>query len=156
MLSKKEVKDIHSLSLKKHRDETKLFVAEGPKIVEELIQLAPFNVLGVYGLEDWTSSHTRFHETVTIETISPEVLEKISHLKTPNKVLAVLQQFISERPIIKSVALYLDTIQDPGNFGTIIRIADWFGIENVICSAGCADLYNPKVVQSTMGSVARV
>ena len=156
MLSKKEVKDIHSLSLKKHRDETKLFVAEGPKIVEELIQLAPFNVLGVYGLEDWTSSHTDLGESVTIETINTEVLEKISHLKTPNKVLAVLQQFISERPVVESVALYLDTIQDPGNFGTIIRIADWFGIENVICSAGCADLYNPKVVQSTMGSVARV
>ena len=156
MLSKKEVKDIHSLSLKKHRDETKLFVAEGPKIVEELIQLAPFNVLGVYGLEEWTSLHADFNKSVTIETIPPEVLEKISHLKTPNKVLAVLQQFISERPVIESIALYLDTIQDPGNFGTIIRIADWFGIENVICSAGCADLYNPKVVQATMGSVARV
>src|SRR5688572_27157578 len=120
MLSKKEVKDIHSLSLKKHRDETKLFVAEGPKIVEELIQLAPFNVLGVYGLEEWTSSHAKFNGDVSIETISPEILEKISHLKTPNQVLAVMQQFISERPVVDTVALYLDTIQDPGNFGTII------------------------------------
>ena len=156
MLSKKEVKDIQSLSLKKHRDETKLFVAEGPKIVEELILLSPFNVLGVYGLEDWTSAHTELADAVRIETISAEILGKISHLKTPNKVLAVLQQFSVEIPVIEGVSIYLDTIQDPGNFGTIIRIADWFGIKNIICSAGCADLYNPKVVQSTMGSIARV
>jgi RNA methyltransferase, TrmH family len=156
MLSKKEVKDIQSLSLKKHRDESQLFVAEGPKIVEELIQLAPFNVLGVYGLEEWTHANLKFSDVVTIETIAPELLEKLSHLKTPNKVLAVLQQFKTESPNIDSVALYLDTIQDPGNFGTIIRIADWFGIEHVVCSAGCADLYNPKVVQATMGSIARV
>ena len=156
MLSKKIVKYIQSLSLKKFRDAGDAFVAEGPKIVEELIQLAPFNVLGVYGLEEWTSSHNKLKESVTIETIAPEVLEKISHLKTPNKVLAVLQQFITEKPVIKSVALYLDSIQDPGNFGTIIRIADWFGLENIICSQGCADMYNPKVVQASMGSISRV
>ena len=156
MLSKKEVKDIHSLSLKKYRDETKLFVAEGPKIVEELIRLAPERILGVYGLEEWTTLHSNFSNSVKLETILPETLEKLSHLKTPNQVLALVKQFPSEKPHIQSLAIYLDTIQDPGNLGTIIRIADWFGIGDVVCSAGCADLYNPKVVQSTMGSIARV
>jgi TrmH family RNA methyltransferase len=94
---------------------------------------------------------------VPVETITEDELQKISQLQTANQVLAVLKQLTVEKPVVENEwALYLDTIQDPGNFGTIIRIADWFGIKHIICSKGCTDLYNPKVVQSTMASIARV
>jgi RNA methyltransferase, TrmH family len=156
MLSKKEVKDIQSLSLKKNRDETKLFVAEGPKIAEELVSLVPGRVKGVFALEAWIREQPSFPPGFRIESIPAEVLEKISGLKTPNQVVIVLEQFPVQKPDITGWALYLDTIQDPGNLGTIIRTADWFGIKNIICSKGCADMYNPKVVQSTMASIARV
>jgi TrmH family RNA methyltransferase len=88
--------------------------------------------------------------------ISETELERISQLKTPHQVLAVVKQFEVTQPDVSGFVLYLDTVQDPGNFGTIIRIADWFGVKHIVCSAGCADHYNPKVVQSTMASIARV
>ena len=150
MLSKKVLKDIQSLSLKKRRDETGLFVAEGPKVVEELLLLLPANVKSVYATEDWAK------ERSGVDVVTDEELQKLSFLKTPNKVVAVLQKLQSRPPDLSRFVLYLDAIQDPGNFGTIIRIADWFGITDVVCSAGCADLYNPKVVQATMASLARV
>ncbi|RYZ61645.1 MAG: RNA methyltransferase [Chitinophagaceae bacterium] len=150
MLSKKVLKDIQSLSLKKHRDETGLFVAEGPKVVEELMAVAPSHVEKVYALPSWAGERTG------VDIISEAELERASHLKTPNEVIAVCRQFESVRPHAAGFTLYLDTVQDPGNFGTIIRIADWFGVKNIVCSRGCADQYNPKVVQSTMASIARV
>ena len=156
MLSKKEIKDIQSLGLKKHRDETGLFVAEGPKIVSELLQLVPAHVQMVYALDDWMAEAGSFMDASKLTTVSKAELERISQLQTPNKTVAVLKQFTHSEPQSPSFSLYLDAIQDPGNFGTIIRIADWFGIKNVVCSAGCADLYNAKVVQSTMASIARV
>jgi TrmH family RNA methyltransferase len=88
--------------------------------------------------------------------VNDAVLERLSQLQTPNQVIAVIKKPASQQPDASSFTLYLDTIQDPGNFGTIVRIADWFGIKNIVCSAGCVDLYNPKVVQSTMASIARV
>lgn len=150
MLSKKVVKDIQSLSLKKMRDETGLFVIEGPKMVAELLQLVPDQIRMVFGTADWAAGRAN------VEVITEEELQKLSLLKTANKVVAVVQQFASRPPDASRLLLYLDTIQDPGNFGTIIRIADWFGISDIVCSTGCADLYNPKVVQATMGSIARV
>ena len=156
MLSKKEIKDIQSLGLKKHREETKLFVAEGPKIVGELATLVPSYLQRVYAVEDWVKEHAGLLDASKLMEISVTELERISQLQTPNKAVAVLKQFEHKEPVAFSFALYLDTIQDPGNFGTIIRIADWFGVKNVVCSPGCADLYNPKVVQSTMASIARV
>lgn len=156
MLSKKEIKDIQSLGLKKHRDETGLFVAEGPKIVSELLQLVPAHVLMVYALDDGMQEASSYIDASKLTTVSKAELERISQLQTPNKTVAVLKQFTPVEPQSPSFSLYLDAIQDPGNFGTIIRIADWFGIKNVVCSAGCADLYNAKVVQSTMASIARV
>lgn len=152
MISKKVLKDIQSLGLKKHRDETGLFVAEGPKIVDELLQLIPGKIEAVYFTKEWKGSNN-------IENcfeVSATELEKLSQLKTPNQVIAVIKQFQSAPPEPSSLSLYLDTIQDPGNLGTIIRIADWFGVKNIVCSNGCADVYNPKVVQSTMASIARV
>src|SRR5690349_1660989 len=153
MLSKSEIKDIQSLSQKKFRDALKLFVAEGPKIVSELMQLAPQHIQNVYATAAWIEANGS-QQNVT--EISQQELERISQLQSPNQVVAVLQKFESKEPSKDSFSIYLDTIQDPGNFGTIIRTADWFGIQNVVCSAGCADLYNSKVVQSTMASIARV
>ena len=153
MLSKKVIKDIQSLGLKKYRDETGLFLAEGPKVVEELLQAVPAQIEAVYATAAWKSFSGEVKELVEI---SEAELEKISQLKTPNRVVAVLKQFAATAPDASSFTLYLDAVQDPGNFGTIVRIADWFGVKQLVCSKGCADLYNPKVVQSTMASIARV
>jgi TrmH family RNA methyltransferase len=153
MLSKKVLKDIQSLALKKHREENGLFIAEGPKIVEELLQRTPEQIEAVYATEEWSRGKENYKNIVTISSTE---LERISGLKTPNEVVAVVRQFNSTIPGATTFTLYLDTVQDPGNFGTIIRIADWFGIKDIVCSNGCADLYNPKVVQSTMASIARV
>lgn len=156
MLSKKEIKDIQSLGLKKHREESKLFVAEGPKIIKELVQLVPSQIQMVYALGKWVEENKEFTDPSRVREISEPELDRVSQLQTPNQVLAVLRQFEHPEPDCTSFTLYLDTIQDPGNFGTIIRIADWFGIKNIVCTPGCADLYSPKVVQSTMASIARV
>ena len=155
MLSKKEIKDIQSLAHKKFRDELKLFVAEGPKIVQELIQLIPHQIQKIYATQEWLKEHKPL-EQVNIIEINQGELERISHLQTPNQVLAVINQFEKREPLSSTFTLYLDAIQDPGNFGTIIRIADWFNIPDIVCGAGCADRYNPKVVQSTMASIARI
>lgn len=152
MLSKKVLKDIQSLGLKKFREETGLFIAEGPKIVEELAQLVPEGIEAIYA----TSEFKPKSAIERLQLVEAADLTRISQLKTPNQVVAVLRQFESKTPVVDNWILYLDTIQDPGNFGTIIRIADWFGVQHVVCSQGCADLYNPKVVQSTMASIARV
>lgn len=152
MLSKKVLKDIQSLGLKKSREESGLFVAEGPKIVEELVQLVPDQIEAVYATTAFLNK-TSFGKSIEISEIE---LEKISQLTTPNQALAVVKQFPVTPPDVAHFILYLDTIQDPGNFGTIIRIADWFGIKDIVCSAGCADRYNTKVVQATMASIARV
>ena len=154
MLNKKVIKDIQSLSLKKSRESTGLFVAEGPKIVSEFIQLIPDHVEAVYATQEWANLNAK---TPNMQVIKKDELERISQLQTPNQVIAVMKQFVSTEPVIRTgLAIYLDTIQDPGNLGTIIRIGDWFGIQDIICSSGCADKYNPKVVQSTMASLARV
>ncbi|HJW18826.1 MAG TPA: RNA methyltransferase [Flavisolibacter sp.] len=156
MLSKKEIKDIQSLGLKKQREETGLFIAEGPKLVTELAQVLPGELQMIYGVKEWMEESGALFNKEKCTEISEVELERMSHLQTAHKVLAVFRQLPSVEPLPGGFTLYLDTIQDPGNFGTIIRIADWFGIRNVVCSAGCADLYNPKVVQATMASIARV
>ncbi len=153
MLGKKVVKDIQSLRGKKGREETGLFMAEGPKIVEEFLRLIPAQIEVVYATAQWKVQASGFKNIV--EVSEPD-LGKISQLTTPNQVVAVIKQFKSKEPQTMGFKLYLDAIQDPGNFGTILRTADWFGVKDVVCSRGCADLYNPKVVQSTMASIARV
>lgn len=154
MLSKNEIKDIQSLSHKKFRKALKLFVAEGPKVVGELMQLVPEQIEKIYATEEWTPSIPGFEKKLIL--VSPGELERITSLKTPNQVLALVRFFDEKGPLSQEFTLYLDTIQDPGNLGTIIRTADWFGIRQVVCNEGCADLYNSKVVQSTMASIARV
>jgi RNA methyltransferase, TrmH family len=155
MLSKKEIKDIQSLSHKKFREALKLFIAEGPKIVGELVTRVPGQVRMIYATTEWKNMQEQ-KITLPITEISEAELERISQLQTPNQVLALVEQFPVQAPVGEGLIIYLDRIQDPGNMGTIIRIADWFGVKEIVCSEGCADLYNPKVVQSSMASLARV
>jgi TrmH family RNA methyltransferase len=155
MLSKNEIKDIQSLDGKKARDAQGHFVAEGPKIVGELLHLIPQRILKIYAVEPWVAKHG--HLNTLIQVVNEWELQKIAHSKTPNQVLAVIKQWPTKEPVLDNeFCLYLDTIQDPGNLGTIIRIADWFGVKHVVCTPGCADLYNSKVVQASMASIARV
>jgi TrmH family RNA methyltransferase len=157
MLNNKGIKDIQSLRDKKSRDASGLFVAEGPKIVAELLAAAPGQLVALYALEGWVQEQGSAISGSPVEIVDAAMLHRLSHLQTPNSVLAVFRMFPATRPsAAKDWCLYLDTIQDPGNLGTIIRLADWFAVPHVVCSAGCADAYNPKVVQSTMASLARV
>jgi RNA methyltransferase, TrmH family len=158
MLVKSQLKYIQSLGQKKSRDESGLFIAEGPKIVREILQEIPGQVKQVYAVQKWIQENLLLlTHTETIEVTDAE-LEKISQLSTPNQVLALVRKFepAESIPAKGKITLVLETIQDPGNLGTIIRIADWFGVEQVICSPDCADMYNPKVVQASMSSIARV
>jgi TrmH family RNA methyltransferase len=157
MISKSQLKYIQSLGQKKYRDEKGLFIAEGPKVIKELLQNNNVEFVGVYALSEWINQSEKLLEGIDVTTIDESELERISQLKTPNDVIAVVRKFEIKEPETKGkISLVLDDIQDPGNLGTIIRIADWFGVVQIICSAGCADVYNPKVVQATMGSIARV
>src|SRR5437764_1380518 len=156
MLNKKEIKDIQSLSRKKFRDELKLFLAEGPKIVRELSLLIPGQVERIYATDEWIQENRELAESMPLTLINEVELGKISQLQTPNQALALVRQMEAKVPDASKFTLYLDGIQDPGNFGTIIRLADWFGIRDIVCGPGCADQYNPKVIQSTMASIARV
>ena len=157
MLGKSQAKYIQSLGQKKVRDEEGVFVAEGPKIIAELLASTDANIQQLYALHDWIAANRDDCNGVEIIEVDENDLTKISQLATPNKVLALVKK--QETPDLSTkgtVSLVLDTIQDPGNLGTIIRIADWFDIKQIICSKDCADMYNPKVVQSTMGSIVRV
>jgi RNA methyltransferase, TrmH family len=155
MLSKKLIKDIQSLGLKKHREESGLFVAEGPKIVSEFLHLIPAQIEHIYATSDWLRKNTGSGVAVTL--VDEDELQRISQLKTANEVVAVMKKLPQQKPVLKDeICLYLDTIKDPGNFGTLVRIADWYGIRHLIASTGSADLYNPKVIQATMSSIARV
>jgi TrmH family RNA methyltransferase len=157
MLIKSKLKYIQTLGQKKFRDTEGLFIAEGPKMIDELIHHSHDSIIGIFALPEWTESHPHI-KGIDIEELSDDELKKISQQTTPNLVLAIVKQFqVPENPDLKGkFSIVLDAIRDPGNMGTIIRIADWFGIEYIICSEDCADIYNPKVVQSSMGSIMRV
>ncbi|MBL0884293.1 MAG: RNA methyltransferase [Chitinophagaceae bacterium] len=153
MLSKNEVKYIQSLCHKKQRTAERLFIVEGVKLVQELITEG-YPVKNIYATAQWTIPKGDY----PVSIISEQELEKISSLQTPNQVLAIVQQpeLADEPQWHHKLTLVLDGIQDPGNMGTIIRIADWFGIDQIIASEDTVELYNPKVIQSTMGSFIRV
>ncbi|WP_207512828.1 TrmH family RNA methyltransferase [Longitalea luteola] len=156
MLIKSQVKYIQSLSHKKLRDSEGVFVAEGPKLINELLS-ARLPLQQLYAVKEWISEQDKVIAGMAVEITASE-LERISLLKTPNQVLGIFKKpgFAAARPRRNTISLMLDTIQDPGNLGTIIRCADWFGITQIFCSADCADAYSPKVVQATMGSITRV
>lgn len=139
-MTQNEIKQLRSLQIKKFRDELGLFVAEGDKCISELAK-----------------SFTMIHH-LTPENTSAKDIQRISSLQTPQGSIAVFRKPDYPLPVIKPDTLYLalDGIQDPGNLGTIIRTADWFGIRDIICSPNTADFFSPKVVQATMGALARV
>jgi TrmH family RNA methyltransferase len=159
MLSKTYIKYIQSLHHKKFRDTEDVFIAEGSKVVIELLKSPSISCEMILGVEEWmhdNESEIRRYYAGPLQVIAAYELEKISALTTPNHVIAVVKKFKKTTAAKGKIVLMLDTIQDPGNLGTIIRIADWFGIQSILCSPNCADMYNPKVVQSTMGSLGRV
>jgi len=158
MITKNQVKYIQSLGQKKSRDEENCFIAEGPKLVNELLTASNCRVIQLYGLKEWIDEHANAKEHAEIIEVSDGELEKISQLITPNRVLAVVEKIQWKNdPVVKGVlSLALDAIQDPGNMGTIVRLADWFAVKTIFCSTDCADVYNPKVVQASMGSISRV
>lgn len=160
MLSKTIVKYIQSLHHKKYRDEHEMFIAEGPKGVTEILLSKQFFCEMIFASESWLSKNEKLLKEISTEKKFPSKefeLEKISLLSTPNKVLAVFRKKEFEAGVLKNkISIMLDDVHDPGNMGTIIRIADWFNIQNIICSEDCVDMYNPKVVQASMGSLGRV
>lgn len=149
MITKNQIKFIKSLSLKKNRIKEQLFIAEGEKIISELLK-SDFEIKNIYATKEWKVNNDN------ITQISNAELQRISNLKSPNKALAVVQ--FKNNKIIKhdGITLVLDEINDPGNLGTIIRMCDWFGVKQIICSKNTVDIFNPKVVQSAMGSAFRV
>jgi RNA methyltransferase, TrmH family len=159
MLSKTQVKYIQSLLHKKFREEYGQFIVEGPKMAAEAITLSPADIINIYACAEWITSGHHFDHGLIQKTVevSAQEMEKISALHTPSSVLVVLRKpSFSAPPAWDGITLVLDGIQDPGNLGTIIRTADWFGVKHIICGTGTADCYNPKVTQSTMGSIFRV
>lgn len=155
MISKNKIKYIRSLELKKNRNKEGKFVAEGFKVVDDLLALQPADL--IVATQEWLHGKHLAAQTEVIE-VTEEELKKVSFLQHPQQVLAVFRQDTSGDYSINTneLSLALDGVQDPGNLGTIIRIADWFGITHIYCSQDTADVYNPKVVQATMGSIARV
>lgn len=158
MLIKTRVKYIQSLSHKKFRDEEGVFIAEGPKIINELLKAPNLELQELFATAPWLEENSPPAGPGVITVVSEKELERLSGLATPNQVLGIFSKPHFEDPVRPEdrITLLLDTIQDPGNMGTIVRTADWFGIDQLICSPECADIFNPKVVQSTMGSICRV
>jgi TrmH family RNA methyltransferase len=160
-LSKNKIKYIKSLHLKKFRQKYNNFIAEGDKIAREIIRQQDVAIEAVYATPTWIDTNDSALEAIRdkVFKISVTDLQRISTLKTANEVLVIAQQLDSKFEVValkSQLSLYLDGIQDPGNLGTILRIADWFGISHVFCSEDTADLYNPKVIQATMGAFLRV
>jgi RNA methyltransferase, TrmH family len=155
-LSRSQVKYIQSLGHKKFRDEEGVFVAEGPKTVGELLRIPGVRNRQVYALKQWIAAEPGM-AGVPVQEVSEADLERCSGFSTPNQVLAVFEKPTFPSPEFnRGITVVLDGIQDPGNLGTIVRIADWFGIDAVFCSGDCADVFNSKAIQSTMGSIGRV
>ncbi|RFS20984.1 RNA methyltransferase [Chitinophaga silvatica] len=160
MLSKAQIKYIQSLQHKKNRQKFSQYVAEGDKIVQELIQ-AGMPVQKVFATNAWLQQHEVLLKRLPAENVmavDEGTLKQLSALTTPNNAMALLdmEPMGNPLPAAGTVVLALEAIQDPGNMGTLIRIADWFGITQIICSPDCVDVYNPKTIQATMGSIARV
>jgi TrmH family RNA methyltransferase len=150
MFSKSQIKLIKSLSQKKFRNKHRLFLIEGKKGIFELLN-SSLKLHSLYTVEDvFNASEEKTN------LISEADLKKISNLHTPQTALAIFQMPEVAEPEVKGLQVVLDEVQDPGNLGTIIRLCDWFGVEDLICSQGTVDCYNPKVVQATMGSISRV
>ncbi|MFI3286250.1 MAG: RNA methyltransferase [Rikenellaceae bacterium] len=149
---KSEIQLVKSLGEKRARNESGLFVAEGEKLIRELCESDTLNVRKIYSLEG-------IFDGEGVEWIAPREMERISQLKSANNSLALVDiphYKLSMEELKEELFLVLDNVQNPGNLGTIIRLADWFGIKHIVCSPNSADCFNPKVVQATMGAIIRV
>lgn len=151
MVSKNQMKFIKSLQSKKYRYENKLFIAEGVKVIQELLE-SNFELHHLYVTEAIFEKVPNSLKTV----VSEQEMKNITALSTPSSCLAIFNFSKEESFVEEGLIVALDAIRDPGNLGTIIRLCDWFGIRQLLCSAETVDIYNPKVVQATMGSLARV
>lgn len=156
MLSKNQIKQIQALQQKKQRNEAGCFVAEGPKLVGDM--LSAFECHWLIATPEWFAQNKEAKAELLVEANKAEIA-KASGLTTPQEVIAVFKKpnySLPNRPGENQLVIAADCIQDPGNLGTIIRLADWFGIEHIVCSTDCVDVYNPKTVQATMGALTRV
>ncbi|MCR5157683.1 MAG: RNA methyltransferase [Prevotella sp.] len=154
MISKNQIKFVRQLEQKKHRQREQAFVAEGPKVVGDLLA-AGFQPKLLFATEEWAAANA----ACPAVTVTPDELCRLSFLQHPQQVLAVFPlPAVSHSPMQAGarLVLALDGVQDPGNLGTIIRIADWFAIDEIVCSTDTVDAWNPKVIQASMGSIARV
>ena len=149
MITKNQIKLIKSLRLKKNRIQSGFFVAEGEKIVDELLK-SDLEAVNIFSISE------KYKNLKNYISINSTQLKQISNLKSPNNVLGIFKIPVNKEIDFNSNIVALEEINDPGNLGTIIRLCDWFGIKNIICSKNSVDCYNPKVVQSTMGSISRV
>ncbi len=162
MLSLNKIKFINSLKVKKYRHLQKLFLVEGEKIIQDLLIFSPQKINRLFATKSWldrNKSHKNLNVIPEVDVVTIDEIKKISSFKSLPEVIAILDlesNVLDENEILTTISLILDTVQDPGNLGNIIRIADWFGIRNIICSPGCADCYNPKVVQASMGAIMRI
>jgi TrmH family RNA methyltransferase len=155
VLTKAELQRLRALREKKHRAEQGLFVVEGEKVVGELLA-ARFPFLTLYATHDWSSE---FADARTVQHVTPEEMARVSHFPTPSRVLAVgriTRHSLPAGALDQGLTLALDGVQDAGNVGTLLRIADWFGFARVVLSPDCADLFHQKVINASMGSFARV
>ncbi len=156
MLSKNKIKLIKSLNQKKFRTETNCFLAEGNKLIADILPFFDCELLVTCTSWLATQGDIKAKEIIVVEQ---EEIDRASLLKNPQEVIAIFRQpvyALHTEKLTDKLSLVLDGIQDPGNLGTIIRLADWFGIENIICSPNTADVYNPKTIQATMGAIANV
>lgn len=157
MISKAIIKDIQNLAQKDSRYAQGLFLAEGVKWAEELLRLSPQHIHCIYAKKSWLLENDDRLASIPVEEVDDVLLGRLSQLKSPQEVLLVVKQFHRTlQPAGEGLHLVLSTIQDPGNLGTLIRTADWFGVKQIVCSLDCVDQYNPKVVQATMGSLIRI
>lgn len=160
MVSKSQISFLKSLQQKKHRKEHGLFLVEGLKSVTDFLQSDYYTIEIIYHTPQSVSKMLKVSGNIKFQEVSQTDLEKISSLNTPQEVIALVK--IPEKADLQlqqlagKFSLVLDGVQDPGNLGTIIRTADWFGISSIVCSEDTVDVYNPKVVQATMGSLSRI
>ena len=155
-ISKSEIKLINALKTSHGRKKHGVFLVEGPKIIEELLH-SNFNIKLLIATDEWYQENSKLVNEPYARIVKSKDLERVSQLSTANQVLAIVNAPTESEFRIpdNELILVLDTIQDPGNLGTIIRTADWFGINTILCSKETTDAYSPKVVQSSMGSVFR-
>lgn len=157
---KNKIKYLSSLKIKKFRDTNRQFIVEGDKIVKEVLRYHAHRIVQLYATTDWLNlNRSLLSPDQEVFETSLNDLSRISTFETPPQTMALLnmeEKVPDPETVFDSLCIALDNVQDPGNIGTIIRTADWFGIGHVFCSEGCADPYNPKVIQSSMGSVLNV